>query len=63
MLVTTIVGYVKNGQIQLSENIELPENTPVYVVIPSLKIKVEETPNPKLIDRELRENLGEKIED
>ena len=38
MRILTIEGIIKNGQIELSENIFLPENTVVYVVIPSLKV-------------------------
>jgi len=34
MQVKTIQGIVKNGQILLSENINLPELTEVYVIIP-----------------------------
>ncbi len=34
MQITTIQGIVKNGKIQLSEDVELPESAKVYVVIP-----------------------------
>ena len=34
MQVITIQGIVKNGQIHLTEDVELPEMTKVYVVIP-----------------------------
>lgn len=32
--VRTFEGTVVNGQIRLRENVFLPENTPVYVVVP-----------------------------
>ena len=35
MQVTTIEGVVKNGQIQLPEDVKLPEMAKVYIVIPS----------------------------
>jgi hypothetical protein len=38
MEVTTFQGVVENGQIQLGENVKLPEKAIVYVVVPSLKI-------------------------
>ncbi|MGB7208125.1 MAG: hypothetical protein WBD27_05640 [Pyrinomonadaceae bacterium] len=34
MQVTTIEGIVKNGQIQVDEDIILPEMTKVFVIIP-----------------------------
>ena len=52
MQITTIVGVVKNGQIELSENIELPENTVVYVVIPSMKIEAKRIMSPHLVNKE-----------
>lgn len=36
MQVTTIQGIVKNGQIQLSEDIQLPESAEVHVIIPQV---------------------------
>lgn len=37
MAVSTFHGVVKNGQIRLHENVTLPENTEVYVVIPDFE--------------------------
>jgi len=34
MAISTFEGVVKGGQIQLRDNVTLPENTHVYVVIP-----------------------------
>ena len=39
MQVTTFEGVVQNGQIRLIGNIELPESTKVYVLIPGLEDK------------------------
>ncbi len=33
MLVTAIEGIVENGHIHLRENVSLPENTKVYVIV------------------------------
>lgn len=60
MQVTTIEGIVKNGRIQLSEDIELTENAIVYVVIPSMKISTKKITSPHLIEKETAKNF-EKI--
>lgn len=39
MNVTTFEGVVENGQIRLSTNFRLPEQTRVYVVVPDLEFK------------------------
>ena len=39
MQVTTFEGVVQNGQIRLTSNIQLPESTKVYVLIPGLEDK------------------------
>ena len=39
MQVTTFEGVVENGKIRLNTNINLPEKTEVYVVIPDYKTK------------------------
>ena len=59
MRVTTIVGVVKNGQIQLSEEIDLAEDTIVYVMIPSLKVNIEKSLNSDLteIEKIVKEGL------
>jgi hypothetical protein len=38
MKVTTLPGIVENGQIRLADNVRLPENATVYVVIPGVEI-------------------------
>ena len=39
MQVITIEGIIKNGQIQLTEDVKLPELAKVYVVVPILERK------------------------
>jgi hypothetical protein len=39
MGVLTIEGIVDNGQIRLTSDIHLPEQTKVYVVVPDMKIE------------------------
>jgi hypothetical protein len=34
-MVSTYEGFVENGRIRLRDNVTLPENTKVYVLIPS----------------------------
>lgn len=50
MQVTTIEGIVKNGQIQLTEEITLPERTKVFVVIPPAE-NVKRILSPKLLNK------------
>ena len=37
MAVQTLEGVVENGRIRLEDDVTLPENTKVYVIIPGLK--------------------------
>ena len=39
MGVLTIEGIVDNGQIKLTSDIQLPEHTKVYIVVPDIKIE------------------------
>ena len=39
MGVLTIEGIVDNGQIKLTSNVQLPEHTKVYIVVPDMKIE------------------------
>ena len=39
MHVAALSGIVENGQIRLLENVRLPENTMVYVVIPGIEVQ------------------------
>lgn len=51
MQVTTIEGIVRNGQIQLTEDVKLPEATKVYVVVPNLDRKTMKIRSPRLVDK------------
>lgn len=51
MQITTIEGVVKNGQIQLTEDIKLPELTTVYVVVPNLEKKTARIMSPRLANK------------
>jgi hypothetical protein len=44
MSVSTIEGYVENGQIHVPGNVKLPDRAKVYIVIPDVEIR-----NPILI--------------
>ena len=46
MVVTTFQGTVQNGQVRLADDVILPDNTKVFVVVPDL----ESTPNVGKID-------------
>jgi hypothetical protein len=37
MSVTTYQGTVENGQVRLAENVRLPENARVYVIVPGVE--------------------------
>jgi hypothetical protein len=39
MGVVTLEGIVEDGQIRLPNNVRLPDNTKVYVVIPGLEVE------------------------
>lgn len=51
MQITTIEGIVKNGQIQLTEDIKLPESAKVYIVVPSLEKKKARIMSPRLANK------------
>lgn len=51
MQVTTIEGIVKNGQIQLSEDIKLPEAAKVYVVVPNMEKRSARIMSPHLVNK------------
>jgi len=57
MRVLTIEGTVRNGQIELSENVSLPENALVYVVIPSMKIDAQDKEDSKDFEKIVEEDL------
>lgn len=51
MQITTIEGIVKDGQIQLTEDIKLPESAKVYVVVPNLEKRTAKIMSPRLVDK------------
>lgn len=62
MQVTTIEGIVKNGQIQLTEDVKLPECTKVYVVVPNLKSRTAKIMSPHLVNKEDAEEFIKRVE-
>lgn len=61
MQVTTIQGIVKNGQILLSEDINLPEMTEVYVIVPKLEKRNARIMSPRLKDKEKLKDFKREI--
>ena len=61
MQITTIEGIVKNGQIQLTEDIKLPESTKVYVVVPNLEKRTARIMSPRLVDKERLKDFKREI--
>jgi hypothetical protein len=61
MQITTIEGIVKNGQIQLTEDIKLPESAKVYVVIPPIET-VRKIMSPRLANKTDAERFVKTIE-
>lgn len=64
MQVTTIQGIVENGQIKLTESITLPDNTIVYVVVPSAeKSRIPKIMSPHLVNKEDAKLFKKTVED
>jgi len=61
MQVTTIQGIVKNGQIQLTEEVNLPELATVYVVVPNLEKRTARIMSPRLVDKERLQDFEREI--
>jgi len=61
MRVTTIQGIVKNGQIQLTEYVKLPEAATVYVVVPNLEKTTARIMSPRLVDKERLKDFEREI--
>jgi len=50
MAISTFEGVVKDGQIRLRDNVQLPEDTEVYVVIPDFAaLPQARVPSPRLV--------------
>ncbi len=52
MQIITIEGIVKNGQIQLTEDVQLPESATVYVIIPNMEKRTARIMSPRLVNKE-----------
>jgi len=61
MQVTTIQGIVKNGQIQLSEDVKLPEMTEVYVIVPKIEQRTARIMSPRVKDKEKLKDFKREI--
>ncbi len=61
MQITTIEGIIKNGQIQLTEDIKLPESTKVYVIVPPIET-VKKIMSPRLANKADAKRFVKKIE-
>ena len=61
MQVTTIQGIVKNGQIQLTEEVNLPESATVYVVVPNFEKRTARIMSPRLVDKERLKDFEREI--
>jgi hypothetical protein len=62
MAISTFAGVVKDGQIRLRENVQLPENTQVYVVIPDLESSPRaRVPSPRLVNPEQASDFTKQV--
>lgn len=61
MEITTIQGIVKNGQIQLTEDYELPEAAEVYVVIPKMEKRTAKIMSPRVVDKSKLDDFKREI--
>ena len=58
MQVTTIQGVIENGQVKLSEAIQIPEKSIVYVVVPDVQpSRVVRVMSPRAVRPEKLEDL------
>lgn len=61
MQITTIQGIVKNGRIQLSEDVKLPDMTEVFVIVPKLESRKARIMSPRLKDKEKLKDFKREI--
>ncbi len=62
MQVITIQGVIENGQIKLTETIEIPEKTVVYVVVPNIEPKRNpRIMSPHLVDKDRMNDFEREI--
>lgn len=58
MQVTTIQGVIENGQVRLTEAIEIPDKTTVYVLVPAIEpVRTARIRSPRVVGGEKLENL------
>ena len=58
MAIPTFEGIVENGQIRLRDNVTLPENTKVYVVVADLEAHVH---SPRLVHPEQAGDFAKQV--
>lgn len=63
MQITTIQGIVKDGQIQLTEDYELPEAAEVYVIVPKMEKRTAKIMSPHLVNKEDAKFFEKTVED
>ena len=63
MQITTIKGIVKDGQIQLTEDYELPESSEVFVVVPNLEKRIAKIMSPRLVNKADAKFFEKTVED
>ena len=62
MTISTFEGIVENGQIRLRDNVMLPENTKVYVVIPGLEaLPQAQVYSPRLVHPEQASDFAKQV--
>jgi hypothetical protein len=62
MKVTTLPGVVENGLIRLAGNVQLPEKTAVYVIVPGVDIpSVAYLGSPRLVHPEQAADFEKKV--
>ena len=61
MQITTIQGIVKNGQIQLSEDVKLPDMTEVVVIVPKFERRAARIMSPRIKDKEKLKDFKREI--
>jgi len=62
MTISTFEGIVENGQIRLRNNVTLPENSKVYIIIPDFETAPQaRVSSPRLVHPEQAADFAKKI--
>jgi len=62
MAISTFEGFVEHGQIRLPDNLKLPENTKVYVLIPDVKpMPMARVISPRLVHPEQARDFAKQV--